>query len=79
MGSWKTRDTSLKLLITGAGGLLGSRLAELAATQNLEVYSAYKQHKPSHGIPLQLDVSNKNKSKKHSKNQTLKQWCTQPH
>lgn len=50
----------MKLLITGAGGLLGSRLAELAVRKNLEVYSAYRQHQPSYGIPLQLDVSDRN-------------------
>jgi dTDP-4-dehydrorhamnose reductase len=50
----------LKLLITGAGGLFGSRLAELALRKNHEIYSAYRQHLPSYGIPLQLDVSDKN-------------------
>jgi len=50
----------LKLLITGASGLLGSKLSELATRKNYEVYSAYNQHKPHRGTPIQFDVSNKN-------------------
>jgi len=50
----------LKLLITGASGLLGSRLAELAIRENHEVYSAYSQHQPAYGTPIQLDISDKN-------------------
>jgi dTDP-4-dehydrorhamnose reductase len=50
----------LKLLITGASGLLGSRLAELAIRENHEVYSAYSQHQPTYGTPIQLDISDKN-------------------
>jgi dTDP-4-dehydrorhamnose reductase len=54
----------LKLLITGAGGLLGSRLAELAVRKNFEVHSAYRQHQPTCGIPFQLDVSDKSQVEK---------------
>jgi dTDP-4-dehydrorhamnose reductase len=50
----------LKLLITGASGLLGSRLAELAIRKNHQVYSAYSQHQPTYGTPIQLDISDKN-------------------
>ena len=50
----------MKLLITGASGLLGSRLAELAIRKNHEVYSAYSQHQPTYGTPIQLDISDKN-------------------
>jgi len=49
----------LKLLVTGASGLLGSKLCQLAARKNIEVYSAYNQHKPLHGTPIQLNVSNR--------------------
>jgi dTDP-4-dehydrorhamnose reductase len=56
----ETKGYELKLLITGASGLLGSRLCELAIRKNHEVYSAYSQHKPLIGKPIQLDVSNKN-------------------
>ncbi len=54
----------MKLLITGAGGLLGSRLAELAVRKNLEVHSAYRQHKPAYGTPFQLDVFDKSQVEK---------------
>lgn len=54
----------MKLLITGAGGLLGSRLAELALRKNFEVHSAYRQHEPAYGIPFQLDVFDKSQVEK---------------
>ena len=50
----------MKLLITGASGLFGSKLCEVAARKNYDVYSAYNQHEPLHGTPVQFDVSNKN-------------------
>jgi len=49
----------VKLLVTGASGLLGSKLCELATRKNYEVYSAYSQHKPLYGAPIQFDVSDK--------------------
>lgn len=49
----------MKLLITGASGLLGSKLCELAIRKNHEVFSVYNQHKPLHGTIVQLDVSDK--------------------
>jgi dTDP-4-dehydrorhamnose reductase len=49
----------MKLLITGASGLYGSKLAELATTKGHEVYSVYSQHQTTHGIPIQIDISNK--------------------
>jgi len=54
----------MKLLITGAGGLLGSKLCEQAAGKNYELYSLYSQHKPLHGTPLQINISDKNALKK---------------
>jgi len=54
----------MRLLITGASGLLGSKLAELAVAQNHEVYSAYRRHKPIHGEPIRLDITDKNKVEK---------------
>lgn len=50
----------MKLLITGASGLFGSKLCEVAARKNCDVYSGYNQHEPLHGTPVQFDVSNKN-------------------
>jgi dTDP-4-dehydrorhamnose reductase len=49
----------LKLLITGASGLYGSKLAELAITRNCEVYSCDVQVLPVCGNFVKFDVSNK--------------------
>jgi dTDP-4-dehydrorhamnose reductase len=51
----------LKLLITGASGLYGSKLAALASTRNYEVYSGYSQDQPAYGTPIQFDISDKNR------------------
>jgi dTDP-4-dehydrorhamnose reductase len=56
----ETEKCTVKLLITGASGLLGSKLCELATRKKYEAYSAYNKHKPLHGIPVQFDVSDKN-------------------
>jgi dTDP-4-dehydrorhamnose reductase len=48
----------VKLLITGASGLLGTKLCEIALRKNHEVYSVYSQHKPLHGTPVKLDILN---------------------
>jgi dTDP-4-dehydrorhamnose reductase len=53
----------LKLLITGASGLFGSKLAEMAMTKSFEVYSGYNQQKPAFGTPIQLDITNENQVK----------------
>ena len=49
----------LKLLITGASGLYGSKLAELAIARNYEVYSCDVQELPVCGNFVKFDVSNK--------------------
>lgn len=49
----------MRLLITGASGLLGSKLAELAVSLGYEVYSCYLTHKPKHGIAVKADVQDK--------------------
>lgn len=49
----------MKLLVTGAGGLLGTRVSELALKQNHEVFSAYNQHVPQYGTPIKLDITEK--------------------
>jgi len=46
----------LRVLITGASGLLGSKIAELAVKLGYEVYSGYLTHEPTHGTPLKLEV-----------------------
>jgi dTDP-4-dehydrorhamnose reductase len=55
----EAKGYSVRLLVTGASGLLGSNLCELAIRKNHEVYSAYSQHKPLQGAPIQFDVSDK--------------------
>jgi dTDP-4-dehydrorhamnose reductase len=47
----------MKLLITGASGLYGSKLAEIAEKEGHEVYSFHSQHQASHGTPLKLDIT----------------------
>ena len=49
----------MKLLITGASGLYGSKLAELAIARNFEVYSCDVQELPVCGNFVKFDVSNK--------------------
>ena len=46
----------MKLLVTGASGLLGTRLCQIALKRNHEVYSAYSQHKPPYGTPTELNI-----------------------
>jgi dTDP-4-dehydrorhamnose reductase len=50
----------LKILITGASGLLGTKLCEIATKKNHEVYSAYNKNKPPYGRPIKFDISDKN-------------------
>jgi dTDP-4-dehydrorhamnose reductase len=50
---------SLKLLITGAIGLYGSKLAKMAMEKNIEVYSCDVQEMPVCGNFVKFDVSNK--------------------
>jgi dTDP-4-dehydrorhamnose reductase len=52
---------SLNLLITGASGLFGSKLAEIAAASKYAVYSGYSRDSVSFGAPIQFDVSDKNR------------------
>ena len=49
----------MKLLITGASGLYGSKLAKIATSKQHLVYSGYNQDQPPCGIPIQFDVSKK--------------------
>jgi len=47
----------VKLLVTGASGLLGTRICQLATKQNYEVYSAHSQHATQSGTPIKLDIT----------------------
>ena len=49
----------MKLLITGASGLYGSKLAQLALAKNIEVYSSDIQSLSVYGNFVKLDISGK--------------------
>jgi dTDP-4-dehydrorhamnose reductase len=49
----------LKLLITGASGLYGSKLAQLALSRSIEVYSSDIQTSSVYGDFVKLDISSK--------------------
>jgi dTDP-4-dehydrorhamnose reductase len=49
----------LKLLITGASGLYGSKLAQMALAKNIEVYSSDIQGLSVYGSFVKLDISGK--------------------
>jgi len=47
----------LNLLITGASGLVGGRIAEHGDSRGDSVFSGYMTHHPPFGYPLKLDVT----------------------
>ncbi len=49
----------MKLLITGASGLYGSKLAQLATGKHHQVYSLDNQNPATFGVPIQADITNK--------------------
>jgi dTDP-4-dehydrorhamnose reductase len=51
----------LKLLISGASGLYGSKLAQIATARSYEVYSGYNRDQPAYGASIQFDISDKNR------------------
>ena len=50
----------MKLLISGASGLYGSKLAQIATIKSYEVYSGYNRDQPAYGTAIQFDISHKN-------------------
>jgi dTDP-4-dehydrorhamnose reductase len=54
----------LRLLITGASGLYGSKLADIAEKNGHQVFSAYNQHQAAFGIPIRLEISDKDQVEK---------------
>jgi len=50
----------MKILVTGASGLLGSKVAELALIEGHDVYSAYNQHLTHYGSPVKMDLTDLN-------------------
>jgi len=49
----------MKVLISGASGLLGSKIAELAEEEGNQVFSGYFSQEPIFGQPIRLDLKNK--------------------
>lgn len=49
----------MKIFITGASGLFGSRLAELAFSRGNEVYSGYLHNEPAAGTAVRFDLLDK--------------------
>jgi len=49
----------MRLLITGGSGLLGSKIASIAAQKGYKVYSGYNNHEATNGISIKLDICNK--------------------
>jgi dTDP-4-dehydrorhamnose reductase len=47
---------SMKLLITGGSGLLGSKVAEIAQVGGDEVFSGYAHNVPGFGTPVRFDL-----------------------
>ena len=50
---------ALKILITGASGLSGSKISELAIKQGHLIYSGFNEHEPPFGNPVKLNITNK--------------------
>lgn len=50
----------MKIIVTGASGLFGSKLVELATKRNHEVYSCYSSHRINIGYPVKLNVLDRN-------------------
>jgi len=48
----------LKLLVTGASGLLGHKIVQLALKRGHEVYSLFNEHPTNFGNPVKLDLTN---------------------
>lgn len=48
----------MKVLVTGSSGLVGSQVVKDLVSENHKVYSCYNNSKPSHGIPVKLDITN---------------------
>lgn len=53
----ETKGSQLKLLITGASGLYGSKLADLAEKSGHRVFSTFNQHQAAFGEPVRLEIS----------------------
>ena len=48
----------MKILVTGASGLLGRKVVQIALEEGHEAYAIYKEHLTSSGTPIKLDLTN---------------------
>jgi dTDP-4-dehydrorhamnose reductase len=48
----------MRLLVTGGGGLMGSKVAELGNHNGYTVFSGYAHHRPLHGVAVKIDLMN---------------------
>ena len=62
--SLEAKVVKLKFLVTGASGLLGHKIAQLALEKGHEVYSICKEHPTHFGTPIKLDLTNQNEISK---------------
>ncbi|WP_316507062.1 dTDP-4-dehydrorhamnose reductase [Nitrosopumilus sp.] len=53
----------MRFLVTGSAGLVGSQVVNDLTEQNHQVYSCYHNETPTHGIPIQLDLTDQEKIK----------------
>jgi len=51
----------MKFLVTGSFGLVGTQITKDLVEQNHTVFSCYYKEKPAYGIPILLDLADKNK------------------
>ncbi|OGD54858.1 dTDP-4-dehydrorhamnose reductase [Candidatus Bathyarchaeota archaeon RBG_13_38_9] len=49
----------MKILVTGASGLLGSKIVRLATKKDHEIFSGYFNNIPDHGQPIKFDLQDK--------------------
>ena len=54
-------SNSMKFLVTGSAGLVGSQVVKDLVKQNHIVYSCYHDDMPEYGIPTRLDLTDKEK------------------
>lgn len=50
----------MNVLVTGASGLLGSKLVKILIDEGYTVYSGYFGNMPNNGLPVKVDVSDEN-------------------
>lgn len=53
----------MRILVTGASGFIGSKIAELAVTRGDMVYSCFYEHEPICGNPIRVDLRHRNSVK----------------